>query len=169
MDDDFRYAICRAFHDEHMASSHLLDALEELLAKGGRGLPDLETAAARHVLSGLATAIPTEVHRHFAFEEVIFERLAELGEAEIGRVLTAEHRVILPVADRAAKASATALTHGMSESQWEVFRSDAAELIERLQAHILKEEKALLPLLEEVLTPEEDLAFSEDYAAMATA
>ena len=150
-----------------MASSALLDALESLLGRGGRGVPDLDDAEARTVLAGLSTAIPTEVHRHFAFEEEIFERLAEAGEDEIGIVLSQEHREILPVADRVAAASAAALAHGMTEVDWDVFRGDAAELIERLQAHILKEEKALLPIIEETLTPEDDLDFSERYAAMA--
>jgi hemerythrin-like domain-containing protein len=55
----------------------------------------------------------------------------------------------------------------MTETQWEEYRSNAAELIERLQAHILKEEKALLPIIEDTLSPEDDLAYSERYAAMA--
>jgi len=165
--DTFRYAISRTLHDEHTASSTLLDALESLLAKGGRGMPDLDNDEARDVLAGLSTAIPLEVHRHFAFEEVIFARLAEAGEDEIGDVLTEEHRAILPVADRVAEASAAALERGMTEAAWEDYRSDAAELIERLQAHILKEEKALLPIIDETLSPEDDLEFSERYAAMA--
>ena len=167
MDDDFKLATSRALHDDHMTSSALLDALENLLAKGGRGMPDLDSEEARDVLSRLSVAIPHEVHVHFAFEEEIFERLAEEGEDEIGRVLTEEHRVILPIADRVAELSAKALEHGMTEMQWEEYRSHAAELIERLQAHILKEEKALLPIIDETLSPEDDLAYSERYAAMA--
>lgn len=167
MEDEFNFAISRALHDDHMASSALLDRLENLLAKGGRGLPDLDDAEARDVLSRLSVAIPQEVHVHFAFEEEIFERLAEEGETEIGEVLTREHRVILPVADRVAAMSGQALEHGMTETQWEAYRGDAAELIERLQAHILKEEKALLPIIEDTLSPEDDLAYSERYAAMA--
>jgi hemerythrin-like domain-containing protein len=167
MEDDFKFAISRSLHDDHMAVSALLDSLENLLAKGGRGMPDLDNDEARDVLSRLATVIPQEVHVHFAFEEEIFVRLDEEGETEIGETLTKEHRVILPVADRVAATSARTLEHGMTEPEWEEFRSDAAELIERLQAHILIEEKALLAIIEDTLTAEDDLVFSERYAAMA--
>jgi hemerythrin-like domain-containing protein len=165
--DEFKYAISRSLHDDHMAVSALLDALENLLAKGGRGMPDLDGEEAREVLSRLSTVIPEEVHVHFAFEEEIFVRLDEEGETEIGETLTKEHRVILPVADRVADMSARAVAHGMTETQWDAFRGDAAELIERLQAHILIEEKALIPIIEDTLNAEDDLRFAERYAAMA--
>lgn len=163
---EFDRSICRSFHDEHDATSALLDDLEDLLARGGRGLPDLDAGHARDTLARAATLIPTEVHRHFAMEERIFPRLDEEGAGDMGAVLTAEHRVILPVADRIADLARRALAQGFTETDWETFRTDAAELISRLQAHILKEEKALLPLLEEVLSPEEDLELAQTYATL---
>jgi len=164
---DFDLAICRSFHDEHMAASGLLEDLQDLLARGGRGLPDLDDAQARDTLERATRLIPAELHPHFEMEERIFPRLAEEGGAEMAETLTAEHRVILPVADRVAEAAGRALAHGLTEAEWEVFRADAAEFVSRLEAHILKEEKALLPFMEDVLDAEDDLALSETYATIA--
>lgn len=163
---DFDLAICRSFHDEHAAASGLLDDLQDLLARGGRGLPDLDDPQARDTLSRAARLIPAELHPHFEMEERIFPRLVEEGAADMAETLTTEHRVILPIADRVAEAAGRAIAHGFTEADWESFRADAAELVSRLEAHILKEEKALLPLMEDVLSPEEDLELAQAYATL---
>lgn len=163
---DFDLAICRSFHDEHAAASALLDDLQELLARGGRGLPDLDDAASHDTLARAARLIPAELHPHFEMEERIFPRLAEEGAADMAETLIAEHRAILPIGDRVAEAAGRAIAHGFTEAGWDLFRADAAEFVSRLEAHILKEEKALLPLLDEVLSPEDDLELAQQYAAL---
>ena len=161
---DFTHTICRILHDEHHATIELLDGLEDLLARGRRGVPDLDSPGPRKVLGDLAAMTEQEVSRHFAFEEQqLFTRLSDAGDGAIGEHLTDEHQTILPVAQRLGEMASEALEDGMGELQWEEFRSLGAELIERMQAHIQKEEMALLPMLEETLEPEDDLALAEAY------
>lgn len=163
---DFDRSICRSFHDEHAATTTLLDELQDLLARGGRGLPDLDDPQARGTLSQATKVIPNELHPHFEMEERIFPRLAEEGAADMAETLIAEHRAILPIGDRVAEAAGRAIVHGFTEAEWDLFRADAAEFISRLEAHILKEDKALLPLLDEVLSPEDDLDLAQEYATL---
>jgi hemerythrin-like domain-containing protein len=165
---DFRHTICRILHDEHHATIEMLDGLEDLLARGRRGVPDLEAVHSRKVLADLAQMTEQELTRHFAFEEQqLFTRLSEAGDGAIGEHLTEEHHTMLPVAQRLSDMASQALERGMEEMQWEEFRSLGAELIERMQAHIQKEEMALLPMLEETLEPEDDLALAEAYGGQA--
>ncbi len=161
---DFRFSISRMLHDEHRATIEMLDGVEDLLARGGRGLPDLDSPATRTMLANLAAMIDDEVSRHFAFEETeLFCRLDDIGDSGIGAHLTGEHQAILPVAERVAALARGAVANGMTEGDWEEFRALAAELIERMLSHIQKEEMALLPMLEETLDPEQDLALVESY------
>jgi hemerythrin-like domain-containing protein len=165
---DFTHTICRILHDEHHATIEMLDGLEDLLARGRRGVPDLDSPAPRKLLGDLAAMTEQELKRHFAFEEQqLFTRLADAGDEAIGAHLTDEHHTILPVAQQLADMASEALENGMGELQWEEFRSLGAELIERMQAHIQKEEMALLPMLEETLEPEDDLALAEAYGGQA--
>jgi hemerythrin-like domain-containing protein len=165
---DFTHTICRILHDEHHATIELLDGLEDLLAHGRRGVPDLDSPAPRKLLGDLAAMTELELKRHFAFEEQqLFTRLSDAGDGAIGEHLTEEHQTILPVAQRLGEMASEALENGMGEPQWEEFRSLGAELIERMQAHIQKEEMALLPMLEETLEPEDDLALTEAYGGQA--
>lgn len=162
---DFRRGICRTLHDEHVGTIEVMDGLEDLLARGRRGVPDLDQPATRALLGSLAQLVEHEVHRHFSFEESeLFSRLAEKGDAAIGEHLTEEHRAILPVGERVAGLARAAIANGMSEAGWEDFRSLAAELIERMLAHIQKEEMALLPLLEDTLEAGEDLELVTSYS-----
>ena len=57
------------------------------------------------------------------------------------------------------------MENGFSDDSWTQFRATAAELIERMIAHIQKEEMALLPMLEELLDDETDMELSTDYAS----
>ncbi|MGO9356470.1 MAG: hemerythrin domain-containing protein [Xanthobacteraceae bacterium] len=45
---------------------------------------------------------------------------------------------------------------GFSPESWTKFRRLCGELVERLTSHIDKEERALIPALEDALTPEID-------------
>ena len=49
-----------------------------------------------------------------------------------------------------------ARAEGFSEEGWVAFRRLCGELVERLTSHIEKEERALIPELEDALTPEID-------------
>lgn len=163
---DYKRGIPRVLHDEHRATIELLDGLEDLLARGGRGVPDLDQPATRKLLAELGKMIEDEVRRHFAFEEAeLFTRLAAMGDGAIGEHLTEEHQTILPVGERVGVLAAQAAMDGMNETDWEEFRALGAELIERMLAHIQKEEMALLPMLEDTLDPSEDLTLVSQYGA----
>jgi hemerythrin-like domain-containing protein len=162
----YRRVICTTLSEDHRETVAALDDLEDLLARGRRGVPDLDEPGPARLLQRLAGLIDDDVHRHFGFEEEeLFTRLAANGDAAIGEHLKEEHDAIRAVAVRVAELARGAAGRGMSEAQWEEFRGLSAELIERMLAHIQKEEMALLPLLEDVLEAEEDLALAASYGA----
>lgn len=166
---DFQRGICRILHDEHRETIQTMDGLEDLLARGRRGVPDLDDAETRALLAKLADLIEDEVRNHFRFEEgELFTRLAEQGDEAIGAHLTEEHNAILPVGERIAEIARGAVANGMSEADWEEFRALSAELIERMLSHIQKEEMALLPLLEGSLEAAEDLELVTSYGDRKT-
>lgn len=152
-------------HEEHRATIEAMDGVEDLLARGRRGVPDLGQPATRALLERLAGMIEDEVRRHFSFEEgELFLRLADAGDSAIGVQLSEEHQAILPVGERVAALARGAAENGMSEPEWEEFRALSAELIERMLAHIQKEDMALLPLLEDTLEADEDLELVTRYS-----
>jgi hypothetical protein len=121
---DFTHTICRILHDEHHATIELLDGLEDLLARGRRGVPDLDSPAPRKVLGDLAAMTEQELKRHFAFEEQqLFTRLSDAGDGAIGEHLTQEHQTILPVAQRLGEMASEALETAWANSSG---RSSAA-------------------------------------------
>lgn len=161
---DFQRGICRMLHDEHRETIQAMDGLEDLLARGRRGVPDLDGGETRKLLAKLSDMIEDEVRHHFRFEESeLFTRLAEQGDEAIGEHLTDEHNAMLPVGERVAELARAALANGMSEADWEEFRALSAELIERMLSHIQKEEMALLPLLEGTLEAADDLELVTSY------
>ena len=52
--------------------------------------------------------------------------------------------------------AANGLKDGFSPQDWSAFRRLCGELVERLKSHIEKEERALVPALENSLTPDAD-------------
>jgi len=161
----FRYRISQVMHDEHMAASAMLRDVESLLAGAGRNPPDAAMAPVAATLAKAADALEGEVKNHFDFEEAaLFPLLAEHGETEIGERLTSEHRIIEPLAEDVICGSRAALAGGFSEESWNTFRVAAAELVRQLSAHIDKEEMALLPMLEDNLDAETDMAFTERHS-----
>ncbi len=69
--------------------------------------------------------------------------------------------------ERVLALGAEALAEGFDEAGWSKFRAVAADLCGQLSAHILKEEMALLPLLEETLDSQADAALYDIYAGNA--
>ena len=87
------------------------------------------------------------------------------GRDDIGDHLSEEHRTILPLGRQVASLARDALSNGFDDQSWRLFKAPAGELIERMQAHIQKEEMALLPMVEELLDAETDFALSESYGS----
>ena len=161
---EFIRRTARLLHDDHRATLVMIEGLESLIARAKRNLPDTEDASTRATLEQAAKAIEQEVRSHFAFEEnELFTRLADMGDADIGAHLRDEHHAILPVGEQVSALARAALNDGFTEQSWAQFKAQAGELIERMLAHIQKEEMALLPMLDELLDPETDLELSSHY------
>lgn len=151
-------------HEDHRETLAMIEDLEGLLARAKRTPPDVLDPATRKILEKAATAIEQEVRDHFAFEEnELFTRLADMGDEDIGTHLRDEHQAILPVGEAVSDLARSALQDGFSDRNWPQFKSQTGELIERMLAHIQKEEMALLPMLDDLLDPETDLELSENY------
>ena len=164
----FSRRTAQLLHEDHQATLVMVEQLEDLIARAKRNLPDLNDPAIRKTLETAATAIEQEIGDHFAFEEnELFTRLADMGDAEIGEHLAEEHHAMLPVGEQVAGLARAALDSGFSDQSWPQFKAQAGELIERMLAHIQKEEMALLPVLDELLDPETDFELSENYGSDA--
>lgn len=162
---DFSRRTAQLLHEDHMGTIALVEALEDMIARARRSVPDTSDATVRATLSKSAEMIERELQSHFAFEEdELFSRLEDAGDVGIGAHLREEHAAILPIGEVVAQAAAKALLEGFSDEEWRSFRDSAGELIERMLSHIQKEEMALLPMLDDLLDAETDMALSEAFA-----
>lgn len=161
---EFTLQIVRMLHEDHMAKLQFLDRLRGLITRQSTGDPP---AADDHDFSALATTLTAEFSQtpdaHFALEEEkLFPLLAGAGEDEIGSLLTQEHREIEETAGNLLRAMKK-FTNADTQT-WPEFRRLAAALIGQLTDHIEKEEAALLPLLEETLSEDDDRDLTLVYA-----
>lgn len=162
---DFSRRVAQLLHEEHLATIVTIEALEGLIARTRRNIPDVKEDGVKRILRRATDTIELEVGNHFTFEEnELFTRLADMGDVGIGEHLSEEHRAILPLAGQVAGLAREALNAGFNADSWAQFRTLGGELIERMLAHIQKEEMALLPMLEELLDPDTDMELSESYA-----
>ncbi len=162
---DFSRRTAQLLHEDHQATLAVIEALEQMIARARRKAPTLDDAGVAKTLNMAASAIEQEVSAHFAFEEnELFTRLEEAGDASIGAHLRDEHAAILPLGAEVASRARAALEQGFDADQWNDFRGVAAELIERMYAHIQKEEMALLPMLDDLLDPETDMSLATAYS-----
>jgi hemerythrin-like domain-containing protein len=162
---EFSRRTAQLLHEDHRATVAMVEALEDLIARSRRGIPDVTEARTREILERTATALEQEIRGHFAFEEnELFTRLEEFGDVGIGEHLREEHQAILPLGEEIVASAGAALNDGYTEASWQVFRSRSGELIERMLAHIQKEEMALLPMLDDLLDPETDMQLAEAYS-----
>ncbi len=163
---EFQRRTAQLLHEDHQATVAIFETLEDMIVSAKRSTPDTTEASIRTALEQAIAAIDEEVSSHFAFEEnELFTRLEDLGDTGIGEHLREEHQAILPISQQVAKLARRALEDGFSEVSWLEFRSQTGELIERMFAHIQKEEMALLPMLDDILDPETDMQLSENYTS----
>ena len=161
----FSRRTAQLLHKDHQETIGIIEALDQMIASARRKTPDVSDPTINRALNKAATAIEDEVSNHFAFEEnELFTRLEEMGDVGIGMHLRDEHKAILPLGQQVAARARTALAGGFSDADWSEFRSVSGELIERMYAHIQKEEMALLPMLDDLLDSETDMKLAEDYA-----
>jgi hemerythrin-like domain-containing protein len=159
---DFARQVTACLHREHLESLGLLERIEAALAKTKTAPPPDDAAWAR-LLRELDSMLANEVGRHFAFEETdLFPLLASGGDNDIAALLAEEHQAILGLAERIRPE-----LRGGALQNWSAFRELVLELVERQVSHIQKEEMSLLPVLEDVLDPEQDAALIDRYLAAA--
>lgn len=160
----FSNRICRQLEEEHAATVQLMDRLSQLLARHPRSTPPRgDDRAVGQFLADLASAIETDLARHFSFEErALFPYLDANGEAEIGAHLADEHAVIRPLGERLVALSRGAGA-GFDEARWSEFRKVGQDLCDRLTGHAQKEDSALLPLLEDTMDAETEAKLYDEY------
>jgi hemerythrin-like domain-containing protein len=164
---DFSRRTAQLLHEDHRETIALVESLDDLIANARKSPPDVGNARTRKTLKAASEMIGHEIRRHFAFEEnELFTRLETAGDIGIATHLREEHQAILPLGERIEALSGRALSDGFSAEGWQEFRQLGGELIERMLAHIQKEEMALLPMLDELLDPETDLVLSETFASV---
>ncbi len=161
----FARRTAQLLHEDHQATIAVVEGLEDLIARARSKTPDTSDPKVRKALENASGTIEEEIGNHFSFEEQeLFTRLEEMGDVGIGEHLRSEHEVLLPLGRRVADMARSALTEGFSDDGWSAFRQSAGELIERMFAHIQKEEMALLPMLEEILDDETDMELATSYS-----
>jgi hemerythrin-like domain-containing protein len=150
-----------ALHREHKANLELLARIEQAFAG-----PPRRDAAVVGLLRTLGAHLAYEVTRHFGFEEnELFGRMAESGAGDLAALLAEEHVTIRAVAAELVPLIERAAAGTLDDAGWDALKPLALELVERLTAHINKEESALLPLLADVLDDETDRALAMAYAS----
>jgi hemerythrin-like domain-containing protein len=156
---DFSRQTVRLLHEEHQANLALLMRVGLTLPRAMR-----HDAGARGLLAALERQLAHEVGRHFEFEErELFGRMTDGGEGDLATLLAEEHATIRAVvADFAPLARAVDTA---SDADWNTLRRLALELVERLSAHIEKEEATFPPLLEQLLDADTDAALALAYAS----
>lgn len=81
---EFSRRTAQLLHEDHHATIAVIEALEELIARARRSIPDTIDPANRKILEKVAEVIDQEISNHFAFEEKeLFTRLAEMGMWEL--------------------------------------------------------------------------------------
>ena len=166
---EMRRHVCRALHDGHAATLSTLARLEMFLGRHGSGRPpELASPALAALLKDVIFAVDTELGPHFAFEESrVFPILDQAGDHEICALLRAEHGEILPLARQLAELAKRIRAHALVEELWAEFHAIGAKLVERLVAHIQKEEMGLLPVLDDLLEEETDGRLALQFAELS--
>jgi len=163
---EYSRAICRTLHEDHMATIRVLENLEAALCKIGRKTPpSLDDPDLARLLTDVNAVMQSEITSHFAFEEEhLFPLVEEIGETTILAILRNEHDTIRPLAVRISEAVKKSREDGLNPDSWGEFYDLAMELCERETFHIQKEEMGFLPLLEQIVEPDDDGALSMAFA-----
>jgi hemerythrin-like domain-containing protein len=162
---DMQRQTCRRLHEEHEAVFELLRRLQRALAQS-QSAPDFPDPAWSALLRDLRSGLEFEVAPHFDFEErSLFPILAEAGEGDLVDLLNEDHKVIREVTAPLLELAGRGLTSELDASGWQSLKRLGLELCERLTDHALKEEQAMLPALESLLSEEADRELFAAYAA----
>jgi hemerythrin-like domain-containing protein len=162
---DFNNRVCQTLHDEHSATLDLFGRLEQLLGRHKRGEPaDSADPGVARLMGDLTTWIDAEIGRHFDFEEhELFAYLNEHGDAALGTSLTGDHRVIRPLGAQVGALAREASKRSLAPAEWSEFWRLSQELCGQINAHVQKEEMALLPAIEDAMDPDTEARLYQEY------
>ena len=77
----FTNRISQTLHEEHRATTALMELLENLIVRQRRsGPPNASDRGTAQLLSALSAGVEAEVERHFAFEEQKVVDIGRLGQ-----------------------------------------------------------------------------------------
>jgi GNAT superfamily N-acetyltransferase len=157
---------CRRLHEEHEAVFELLRRFSRALAEAGPGVtPDLSDAAWVGLLRDVRGGLEGEVRVHFDFEEAsLFPLLVEAGEADLCDMFLEDHATVRGIATQLLELIADAQARAPSRADWATLKRLGLALCDALSEHALKEEQALLPALENILSEEQDRELFAAYA-----
>ncbi len=163
---EYSRAICRTLHEDHMATVRVLENLETALTRIGRKAPpDPNDPDLGRLLGDVSAVMQGEITSHFAFEEEhLFPLIEEMGETPMLEILRDEHDTIRPLAARIGEAIKAYRAGALTPESWADLYDWGLELAERETFHIQKEEMAFLPLLDQIVEPEDDSALSMAFA-----
>ncbi len=161
---NFQNRVCQKLHDEHAAVIALMERLAQAVTRKRDDIPDASEPMLAKLLNDLATELPGEVERHFAFEEAeLFSYLGEAGNEGIGAHLTYEHGIIRPIGTALVKLIGDVRAQGFDAARWAEFRRLGQQLYDCLVPHARKEDMALLPLLDDLMDSEKEIQLYENY------
>ncbi|WP_284619117.1 hemerythrin domain-containing protein [Aquabacterium humicola] len=156
----FSRQTARLLDDEHRANLQLLERVERALRGDDAGLAALAAPLVRQ--------LDHEIGRHFNFEEeALFPLMADAGDGDLATLLAEEHATLREVAAELLPLARAAAAGPLGSEDAAALRRLAAELVERLVAHIQKETMGLLPLLDDLLDDEADRRLAFEYAVDA--
>ena len=159
----FANRISQILHDDHRMTIALMERLERAINR--RQPADVADQETLRLLRDLAVAMDSETWRHFDFEENhLFTFLQSIGDQAIGDLLTEEHAAMRPIGKELAALSRKAQASGFDAASWQQFQRMAGEMVERMLAHVQKEEMALLPLINQAMDSETEARLYEVYA-----
>lgn len=164
---NYSFQTPRLLHDEHMEEVAVLEKLEGMLQRQKPSEPPAsDDKDVSLMLSNLIACVDTQANQHFVFEEEhLFPRLAQHGEANIGQFLSSEHAAIREIGDLVLVTARDGRERGFDAQSWKDFHSRSQELIEWVIGHIQKEEMALLPMVEDMISEEDDAELAAAYMA----
>jgi hemerythrin-like domain-containing protein len=162
---DFTNRVSQTLHDEHSATVALVGRAEQLLRCHRRDdPPDPGDPAVSRLLHDLSIWVDTEIKRHFNFEEdELFAYLDARGDKALSAHLSDEHRTIRSLGARIGALVREAADRPFDAASWDEFWRLGQELVERILAHVQKEEMALLPAIEDAMDPDTEARLYQEY------
>ena len=157
---------CRRLHEEHEAVFELLRRLQRALVHShADAAPDFLDPAWGALLRAVRSGLEFEVARHFDFEErSLFPLLADAGDGDLVELLNEDHKVIREVTAPLLELLGKWQRRDLDAPGWHSLRRLGLELCDSLADHALKEEQAMLPVLENMLSEDQDRELFAAYA-----